>query len=829
MTTPKFFPRPEAHPMKWDALMLPLKRAVRDLLVRIEGATSTQLAESAVISNCFLVYGQRGSGKTTVLLSAKYACDDARARNRSFFETEKKIAEVRVNSILPESQDVCQQSSLLLQDVRYCIKQINGVLWLDVLDLEPLSPRSNLLTTVLTRVRNGLCNAGPDKPSFESMSILENGVNSAYQKFSVLITDAAIMWEEVNESDTRAQANRRVDAADKYARFKAQFLDALKTLSEELGRRDGNRDACYRIILPIDNIDRSTELLHSIVKLAQMVSCPYLLLLMAGDRQDIDTFLERAYWKELIRVGEGGGGVGKADIHGEDETLVMARRQAAAASHKLLPPGHRIEVQLVDPMQTLAFLPMNRKGQPNKTIGQLFEEIEVTTALAGREKTEDERIYFIDFFYTKKFVGTLMNEIMETDQGSHLQYLTTAAKLCLRLPARGVLDLWQLAYWIRYGDPTDKLHRAEKIARTMLRNSIAESGMPSQMGRYLQEKFIQRNPAGGTILDFYSCSEMLVPICLTHLYFQFRSKQTLLIKGKTDIERELVNQEVVRSILLVRQAKVMGMDFIMNKGKGKEAELERLPDIVVGWLNVLHEAVIWGDVESVVVGRNPMRLNRSTVRHGEYNRQKHEDWPMPIWDTLIENEVCEQCWDFFLHHLDEGGTLFNQAVRSGYLPRLLLVCWVACALQTFSLFAKKEYRLEEAIFNTVKELIRNEKNPGQLSGAIDEAEKKVLLSGAEIYDKISRKKDSDLRGELIWLKDDRTLPIRDWLEEDLPLMLLTNIYVPLVGDSQARVNAVFEILCDTNLAYNWLAEHYYAGQRPDAWSNVVDASSRPGR
>lgn len=75
MTTPRFFSRPEAHPMQWATLMPPIKRAVRDLLVRIEGATSKEINKDGALANCFLIYGERGTGKTTVLLSAKYACE----------------------------------------------------------------------------------------------------------------------------------------------------------------------------------------------------------------------------------------------------------------------------------------------------------------------------------------------------------------------------------------------------------------------------------------------------------------------------------------------------------------------------------------------------------------------------------------------------------------------------------------------------------------------------------------------------------------------------------------------------------------------------------
>ena len=71
----KFFPRPEAHTARWSDLLSPVQAALRNLLVRIAGTVETVTAahhhgSEDDITNCFLVYGDRGTGKTTVLLAA---------------------------------------------------------------------------------------------------------------------------------------------------------------------------------------------------------------------------------------------------------------------------------------------------------------------------------------------------------------------------------------------------------------------------------------------------------------------------------------------------------------------------------------------------------------------------------------------------------------------------------------------------------------------------------------------------------------------------------------------------------------------------------------
>ena len=70
----------------------------------------------------------------------------------------------------------------------------------------------------------------------------------------------------------------------------------------------------------------------------------------------------------------------------------MARRQAVAASHKLLPPSHRVGVRLVDPVDTLKFSPASIiepdrerdsvavKSDEEKTIYELLQEVYVPNA-----------------------------------------------------------------------------------------------------------------------------------------------------------------------------------------------------------------------------------------------------------------------------------------------------------------------------------------------------------------------------------------------------------------------------------------------------------------
>jgi hypothetical protein len=835
-STLTFFPRPEAHSMNWQDLLPPVQRAVRSLLIRLDGSIYQKDEAVEVAASCFLVHGDRGTGKTTVLLSAKDACDPK--KREDFFVNKKENESERNLSI----------------EANASAEKLKNVVWLDLLDLEPLPRDANLLTTVLTRVRNALDQSrsendqsGSEQHSRDNPSILEEASDSARHQLNRLINDATLMWENIHEQNTRERANREVAAADIYAQFREGFRKAMKRLSRELAILRGIRDADLQIILPIDNIDRSTEHLYSIVKLAQMVSCPHLWLVMAGDRQDVDTFLERAYWKELIRIGEGAGAIGKEGLADEDEALVMARRQAAAASHKLLPPAHRIEVELVKPKDALLFSPEREAGHSsgNKTINlkQLLQEIPIE-----REGADQAEIKFIDLFYAKnrvdravKNTGTRIENIEEKEEIEEY-YLTEAAQLGLRLSARGVLDLWQLAYWITNDIRSDeeidsapeavhKDHRASTIARTMLRNVISESNMPSAMSRCLQERIIRRNATGGTILDFLSTRPedstgsdpsypMLKVVRLGSLDVEFqpplKEKETALPRPK-DKKPTLYE---VRSRLRVIKVQAISLMLRYSPKQGMTQE-DMIPDLVAGWLIVLYD-VLGCEKDSTVIA--PDRISPSTIvecwhdgiligeRHHTKQLWPWPIWPMPDWMTFFEHDLCGKLWQRFVKGLksrDQAGrktktSLLDLAGQEGSLPRLLATGWVACALETFSAFAPRSWKLDGDILSFINEKLAS-KEPGAMAEAINRAEEYVMKTAAKFYVKIlSAGSEIDEIQGTVHLAEEGTLPMRYWLEWRLPL-LLNPLFVPFTDiDAEKHAKEIIdETLKDSALAMQW--------------------------
>jgi hypothetical protein len=328
-----FNPRPVAREMTWSELLRPTRVAVSELLFRLAAAPAVLGgAPGAERATCLLVDGERGTGKTTVCKSARFATREPEA----FFGPEA-YAQATAGGDNPRDQ-----LQVAIDAVRKCAGHVR---WLDTLDLEPLPRTANLLAALLVRIRAAVEGGEVDK---RGSSLLNAADDECLDDIDRLVIDAPLVWEDLAVTDDRDRTRTKTLAAENYLRFPDQFRDAVRKVSRRVaapGARSGTV-----LVLPIDNMDRSTEHVQSIFKLAQMVSCPELWLILAGDRVDSQLFLERAYWREL-------GSGDRPGPDGEDEALVIARRQAAAMQRKVLPPAHRVRVQPVKPDEALAFRP----------------------------------------------------------------------------------------------------------------------------------------------------------------------------------------------------------------------------------------------------------------------------------------------------------------------------------------------------------------------------------------------------------------------------------------------------------------------------------------
>jgi len=876
----QFYPRPEAKALQWDHLVPPVQRAVRDLLMFLAGAVRQSHDPDLEVASSFLVNGERGTGKTSVLLNAKKAVES----EKGFFST--------------------PQASIKQNEAIDCAKIIREhAVWLDILDLEPLQPETNLLTTVLTRIRDALCPANCQDRDREITSLFEASTDSARPLLDQLISDATFMWENFREQDTRSVVHRQVSAAGIYAQFRDRFRKALDQLAGELGRPHG-RDQRRSIILPIDNIDRSTEHLHNIAKLAQLVSHPRLWLVMAGGREDIDTFLERAYWKELIRNSEARGtqALGRNESNGEGEALSMARRQAAATGQKIWPSSHRISVGPMKPEETLRFCPPDKL--PAQSIEDLLREVNIQTWLKNSDDkpvsiplfslfehvgmpfgivdikdintlikslknakkdsihshilskdenlkqridaltdtvSEKDKIEIItlvlsainkclkekDLIYSKeRFEGvrlrlwvvkklkhyrkemdkntgfyppdylSLNKAIIEDCLGDGLSRpLTPRGSKGLKMPARCVLELWQLAHWV-VNDKTsfvgNEHYKAEQIARTMLRNAIAESKLPNRLSRRLQEGVIRIDINEGTLLNFKKT----------------RLKVECAAPNDTEIRLPGIVNPYVKSRIRVKRGTESFLRLSLKDewgGSGEKNSEEELPEFVAAWLAILYDILGLSErlaVLSAALIPPPKMATCHLVTmqiEGPGWRTIEEElkWPVPTWVTFRAHGLLWRHWTNFQRQLDMEWEN-QQTDPLGILPKYLAVGWIRCVLDTYvdmhrfcEVCGEDSKKIQQEIKNNKlhEKIIANLhslKWPKNEAG-VKSLECIVLAHAAVIHDCLAEcvKKPVRLRRRF------DSQEMLDWLEKDLPMMF-SHWYVPTKHENQLNFEEIFQ-------------------------------------
>ena len=752
--TYRFTPRPEAHAMQWDDLLQPVREAVHGLLMRVAGAEETRRAVAANrttplsddVGNCFLVYGGRGTGKTTVLKSAQKAVSHAEP-GRGFF---------------PAAIDPSKPLDLHAQVLAQQLQDSHHIVWLETLDLEPLPASTNLLTTLLTRVRNALDADDRSHGSSRATSLFEESADDARQLLDRLINDATLMWEEIQEPDTRNKANRHRAAAEIYANFDRDFKRAMDALSRRLDLWHSHDQGCA-ILLPIDNIDRSTEHLKSIVKLAQMVSHPCLWLVMAGDRVEVETFLERAYWTELIHGHAGADARGKAAQSGEDETLGMARRQAHAAAQKVWPPSHRVEVDFVRPAEVLKFHP------PGETlahsIGALLSVVPVhcfvPAASASDATGPDAR------FHHFPLLGLFAFDQARGDRPK----LTRAGTHALHLPARAVLDLWQLAHWV--ATTNDHAHGAVKIVRTMLRSAIASSDLPSTLGQQLQHQIILRDPEGGTLLSFD-------PARLSTGHRMSVVSEVSLAAAPCEPGQDLG----IRSTLRARPSRDMRLTLAVATGGPDTAQ--RLPELVAAWLMILYDILIY-EPRLAVLGGTTIDIPLVAAHHdlvwsidGQRLRQQQVlSWSAPDFGTVCVHDQFWRHWECFLSNPAAGCHCCGGSGKP--CATHLALGWLRCAIQTF---------VDTSPF------------PGELPPCPDGAAGvDALLDGvARLYAVVR----PDTEQPLSRRRTFDSTALCDWLDNKLPL-LFTQLHAPASGSSRCHdsVMAWIKTHPDAALVAHW--------------------------
>jgi hypothetical protein len=274
--------RPEAIPLTWSELDKSQRRAFRQLLAILNEARAdldkqplvkkdqkqawTPWIDESRKVRVALLSGERGTGKTTVLLSL--------------------IEAFKEGTLSPP--DVPEDLRTAFADLR------NRLVWLDLLDMSPLPSSTNLFAAILARIENRLLrrtgapeDVGPIG-SFDDSGLLEPSAiyQSALSQFARLQNDVALAWEgnlrqRAGSLDPSQYAMEVMTAERVRLSMNERLNRTLEALAKEHFQGTTVKDPLFA--LPIDDFDLNPLQCLDLLNLLRIISVPRLLFIVLGN------------------------------------------------------------------------------------------------------------------------------------------------------------------------------------------------------------------------------------------------------------------------------------------------------------------------------------------------------------------------------------------------------------------------------------------------------------------------------------------------------------------------------------------------------------------
>ncbi len=282
-------------------------------------------------SRILLLSGERGTGKTTVLLSLIQL-------------TEEK------SGSLPE--DV----SKVLGDLSH------RLVWLAPIDMEPLAEPTNLLAAILARFSEAARGRGGEERDVGGLLESRSESRDTLLQLQHLETNVALAWDG-NLAARGGQLDPDNFAVEvmRTERARLALNRSLKLALDDLARkvfgkdgRDGVSNPLF--VLPVDDFDLNPLRCLDLLRVLRMVSVPRLFTLVLGDVKVAEMLFNLKLSGDFARLAGRSGREDLLSLSAED-VRGLAGEVAANAIRKLLPPGQIIRLEHMAPAEALNYAP----------------------------------------------------------------------------------------------------------------------------------------------------------------------------------------------------------------------------------------------------------------------------------------------------------------------------------------------------------------------------------------------------------------------------------------------------------------------------------------
>lgn len=342
--------RPEARPLTWQSFTPSQQDAFRRIVGYLAAAVDQipDHSDSAKddegdsfgpldpgrSNNVIMLSGKRGTGKTSLLLTLYQS--------------------MRSRDTVPQQAFQGIDANLDLEIRRLASR----VVWLETLDLEPLSTRSSLLSAILARIEDA---AGRSDPRFTedalwSAADRETAFDRAVFDFDRLANEMAIAWDDhpglhtssANEPEIFARDLRRAERAR--LRVRNRLESALSRLAKDVNWRRAKNPL---FVVSIDDFDLNPPRALELLRLLRGIGNLRLFPIVLGDIEVARVILDIKMQGELICLHK--------CSHHDDGRLGQVSRLSkglsAEAARKLLPPEQRLFLEPFTWEEALEFSP----------------------------------------------------------------------------------------------------------------------------------------------------------------------------------------------------------------------------------------------------------------------------------------------------------------------------------------------------------------------------------------------------------------------------------------------------------------------------------------
>ncbi|GAA0464663.1 hypothetical protein Ade02nite_31710 [Paractinoplanes deccanensis] len=286
-------------------------------------------------SRTVLVSGQRGTGKTTLMLSLARAL------------TEPPASQISV--------DMPAETAGRLTELR------RRLIWLDTVDMEPLPASTSLLGSVLARVEAVVSELIGSPPSGATPGLLSPSYDfhSAMDELRRLQTTVALTFDSdlsrrasSLDPDTFAAEVHRAER--ERVGFNERFVRVLARVSDLLAAMTNYTAPLF--VLPVDDLDLNPSACVPMLELLRAAQSPHLCVLLIADQDLVQMILELKYRSDLA-------GLASPTSLTEPE-IWQTVSLAENAMRKHLPLQQRVQLSRVEPEEALNFRPLGDPDAP---------------------------------------------------------------------------------------------------------------------------------------------------------------------------------------------------------------------------------------------------------------------------------------------------------------------------------------------------------------------------------------------------------------------------------------------------------------------------------